>query len=132
MNQSEIIESFVELKKIAVIGASSKPDKWGYKIFKKLSEKGYEVVPVHKSLKEIEGNKVYNSVLDIESNIDGAVFVVNPEIGIKIAEDIIKKNIKFVWLQPGAISDELLNIFEKNNVKVVHTACIYVYLNLYR
>jgi predicted CoA-binding protein len=129
MNQESIIKEFEKLKKIALVGASSKTDKWGYKIFKILQKNNFKVFPVHKSLKELEGYEVYSSVNDIEHNLDGAVFVVNPEIGINIADEIISKNIKYVWLQPGARSRELIEKLRDNNINVVHTECIYVHLS---
>lgn len=127
--QKELIADFMKINKIAVIGASSKPEKWGYKIFKILRKNNFEVFPVHKSLKEIEGVKVYSSLNDIEEEIEACVFVVNPEIGLKISEEVISNNIKYVWLQPGTRSEELINKLKDNNIDVVHTECIYVFLN---
>ena len=56
--------------KAAVIGASNKPHRYSYQAVMLLKEKGHEVYPVHRRVKEIEGIKVYPSILDIKDFID--------------------------------------------------------------
>ncbi|MDU2577412.1 MAG: CoA-binding protein, partial [Veillonella sp.] len=43
----------------AVIGATHKTEKFGYKIYKCLKDHGYEVYPVNPNVAEIDGDKCY-------------------------------------------------------------------------
>ncbi|MFW5871950.1 MAG: CoA-binding protein [bacterium] len=107
------------LKKWAVVGASDNPEKFGYKIFKKLLKHGYEVYPVNPRLKEIEGNKVYKSLTSIPETIEVVDLVVNPLIGKTILEEVKELSIENVWLQPGARSEEIDQIASEFNLNVV-------------
>ena len=46
----------------AVIGATHKTDKFGYKIYKCLKEHGYEVYPVNPNVTSIDGDTCYPSL----------------------------------------------------------------------
>lgn len=113
-------EYMLSLKKWAVVGASDNPEKFGYKIFKKLLEHGYEVYPVNPRLEEIEGITVYHSLSSIQRKIDVVDFVVNPSIGKTILPEVKELGIENVWFQPGARSEEIDQIvsdFKLNMVK---------------
>ena len=57
---------------------------------------------------EVEGLKTYASVLDVPGTIDMATVYVPPEIGERVIEEIARKKIPEVWLNPGAESDALI------------------------
>jgi predicted CoA-binding protein len=95
-------------KIVAVIGASSHREKFGNRAVRAFSEQGYTVIPINPHEREIEGLRAYASVLDVPGPIDMASFYVPPEIGVRIIEDVAKKGIAEVWLNPGAESDALI------------------------
>lgn len=66
---------------VAVIGASSNPQKWGFGILHNLIQGGYKgrIFPINPSQKEILGIKCYPSVSSVPYKIDLAVIVVPPE-----------------------------------------------------
>ena len=115
------------LKKWAVVGASDKPEKFGYKICKKLLEHGYEVYPVNPRLDEIEGIRVYPSLTSIPVKIDVVDFVVNPSIGKSILKEVKQLGIENIWLQPGARSEEIKQIASDSNINMVKD-CVLVSL----
>jgi predicted CoA-binding protein len=95
-------------KTVAVIGASNHREKFGNRAVRAFSEQGYTVVPINPHEREIEGLRAYASVLDVPGSIDMASFYVPPEIGVRIIEDVAKKGITEVWLNPGSESDALI------------------------
>ena len=95
-------------KVVAVIGASNNRDKFGNKAVRAYLLEGYVVVPIHPRETEIEGLTAYRSVLDVPGPIDMATFYVPPEIGEMVIEDVARKGIPEVWLNPGAESDALI------------------------
>lgn len=118
----------LKLKNWAVVGASDKKDKFGYKIVKALNDNNYNVFPVNPRLEEIDGIKSYKSINDIDEEIDVVNMVVKPEIGQKIIPEIADNNIEYIWFQPGTRSDENDELTEKYNLKVVKD-CIYTTLS---
>jgi uncharacterized protein len=95
-------------KVVAVIGASSNRNKFGNRAVRAFQQQGYTVVPINPHEAEVEGLKSYASVLDVPGAIDMASFYLPPEIGLQVIDDVARKGIPEVWLNPGAESDALI------------------------
>jgi uncharacterized protein len=95
-------------KIVAVIGASRDRMKFGNRAVRAFQQQGYSVVPINPHESEVEGLKAYGSVIDVPGPIDMATFYVPPEIGRQIIDDVARKQIPEVWLNPGAESDDLI------------------------
>ena len=95
-------------KVVAVIGASSNRQKFGNRAVRAFQQQGYTVIPINPHEAEIEGLKAYASVLDVPGPIDMASMYVPPDVGERIIEEIARKQIPEVWLNPGAESDMLI------------------------
>jgi uncharacterized protein len=94
---------------IAIIGASADRRKFGNKAVRAYARKGYEVFPIHPNAKTIEGIKAYRSVLDVPvAVLDRVSVYLPPEIGLQIFDELARKPIKEVWLNPGAESPVLI------------------------
>jgi len=90
------------MKTVAIIGASSNRAKYGNKALRAYERQGYRVIPINPNEVEVEGHRTFASVLDVPEPIDMATVYVPPEIGVRVLEDIAKKGIQEVWLNPGA------------------------------
>ena len=95
-------------KIVAVIGASSNRQKFGNRAVRAYVQQGYTVIPINPHETSVEGLKAYSSVLDVPGSVDMASFYVPPEIGELVIEEIARKGITEVWLNPGAESDALV------------------------
>jgi predicted CoA-binding protein len=95
-------------KVVAVIGASNDRSKFGNRAVRAYLLQGHTVVPINPHEKEVEGIKAYKSVLDVPGTIDMASFYVPPDVGEQVMNEIAKKGITEVWLNPGAESDRLI------------------------
>jgi predicted CoA-binding protein len=93
---------------IAVIGASSDRRKFGNKALRAYRQQGYTVVPINPYHAEIEGERAYASVLDYAGPIDEATVYLAPEAGVAVMEEIARKRIPQVWLNPGADAPEVV------------------------
>ena len=89
-------------KTVAVIGASSNRQKFGNRALRAYQRRGYTVLAINPNEKQVEGHTTYASVLDVPGPIDMATVYVPPEIGVAVMEDLAKKGIPEVWLNPGA------------------------------
>jgi hypothetical protein len=65
-------------------------------------------VAVNPNADEVEGEHVYASVLDYPGPIDEATVYVQPSVGVRVMDDLAKKGIKVVWLNPGADAPEVV------------------------
>jgi predicted CoA-binding protein len=93
---------------VAVIGASADRRKFGNKALRALKARGYRVVPINPTAAEIEGERAYKSVLEYPGPIDEATLYVPPSIGVRLMDDIARKGIRRIWLNPGADADEVV------------------------
>jgi predicted CoA-binding protein len=109
-------------KIVAVIGASSNRSKFGNRAVRAFRQQGYTVIPINPHETEVEGLKVYASVLDVPGAIDMASIYVPPEIGEQVIGEIAQKGIAEVWLNPGAESDELIARAKALNIQPI-VAC---------
>jgi predicted CoA-binding protein len=114
-------------KVVAVIGASNDRRKFGNRALRAYRSQGYTVVPINPNESQVEGLQAYASVLDVPGNIDLASFYVQPEIGEQVIEEVARKGIEEVWLNPGADSDALIERARSLNIKPI-VACSIVAL----
>ena len=120
-------EQMLEMKKWAVVGATIDETKYGYKIYKKLKNHGYDVYPISPKYYEIDVDKAYKNLEDLPEKPDVVNFVVNPQIGLSIVEQCSNLGIKNIWLQPGTVSDDLLSLAEEKDINAIQ-ACVLVAL----
>ena len=74
------LDTFFNPESVAVIGASTNPEKLGYAVVKNLLDGGYihrgKVYPINPSASEILGLRAFPSVLEIPTPVDLAVIVI--------------------------------------------------------
>ncbi len=123
-----IAKDFVNLTyTYALVGATTNQDKYGYKVLKDLANAGYNIVGVNPKHEEIEGIKVYSSLKDVPQKPDVVIFVVPPEVGLKILDEIVALDIKKVWFQPGAESEQVRTKVQELRLEaMVDGSCIMV------
>jgi acyl-CoA synthetase (NDP forming) len=105
-----------------VIGASSDRSKFGNKAVRAFLNHGDQVVPINPREAEVEGLKAYRSVLDVPTAIDMATFYVPPAVGEAVIDEVARKGIREVWLNPGADSEALAARARALDIEA-HRAC---------
>ncbi len=119
------------MKKIVVLGASDKPDRYSYQAVNLLHEKGYAVLPIHPKLTQISGLKVYESLNAVSEAFPGDIHTlslyVNPEISSKAIADIIQLNPRRVIFNPGTENPELEQALNEREIETLE-ACTLVML----
>jgi predicted CoA-binding protein len=93
---------------VAVIGASSAPQKFGNKAVRAYLRRHWTVYPVNPTEKTIEGLPVYARIEDLPVGVDRFSLYVPPSVGITLLEAIKSKQPKEVYLNPGSESDALV------------------------
>ncbi|MFY9402527.1 MAG: CoA-binding protein [Candidatus Omnitrophota bacterium] len=120
----ELIRDFLKEKVFAVAGSFRNQDKFAYRIFKGLREKGYEVFPVNPKIALLEGVACYKSITDISSKVGVVNLVTPPYVTESIVRECLDKKIKKVWMQPGAESKEAIDFCRLNGIAVVYGVCV--------
>ncbi|MEK6958873.1 MAG: CoA-binding protein [archaeon] len=114
-------------KSYAIVGASSNPEKYGYKVTLSLKELGFVVIPINPKDGTILDLKAYSTLGDAikaKKIIDCIVFVVPPAVTENVLVEAKNLGIKEVWMQPGSESDASIKFCEQNGIKCTHHACI--------
>ena len=110
---------------IAIVGASSKPDRDSYKVMKFLQDFGYKIFPVNPNIPDarILGQECYADLLAIKERIDMVdVFRAKEHIP-NILNDAIKIKAKVFWMQEGLFCKESETIGNNSGLKVIMNQC---------
>ena len=124
MNHSETIQSIFQMKSIAVVGMSPKPERPSHYVAMYMKEKGYDIIPVNPGHKKIAGMTCYPSLLEIPYKIDVVDVFRRPEHVLPIAEMAVEICAKALWLQDAVINVEAAEIAEKAGLLVVMNDCM--------
>lgn len=109
---------------IAIIGATSRRDKFSNKAVRAFLEHGDVVISIHPAEQIVEGQSAYKSVLDVPQDIDIASFYVNAQTGQRVLEECEQKSIPRVILNPGAESDEIVRRAQELGIEVLQVCSI--------
>ncbi len=102
----EVVHLLKTAKTIAVVGLSAKEDRPSFRVAQYLQSAGYKIIPVNPGQKEILGEKVYASLLEVPEKVD-IVDVFRPAEAVpEISEQAIKIGAKALWLQLGIVHNE--------------------------
>lgn len=125
LDDPEIEELFRTGRRIAVIGASSKP-RPSNSVLRYLVAVGYDVVPVHPRELEVEGLTCYPTLGDaVEAT--GPVDIVDvfrrAEACPEHAREAVAVGARCLWLQLGIVSAEAARIAHEGGLSVVMDKC---------
>ena len=109
---------------IAIVGASSNPDKASYGIMQKLQKAGYRVIPINPRETEILGERAYPSLADVPERIDIVDVFRRAEDAPPIADDAVKIGAKALWLQTGIRNEDAAAHASAGGLTVVMDTCI--------
>jgi predicted CoA-binding protein len=113
------VAKFLQSEAFAVAGVSTKPEKFGNKIFKCYQKKGYRVIPIHPVEKEIEGVPCVASVAELPPEVVSISVVTPPAVTEKLVMSAAAKGIRNIWMQPGAESPTAVAFCEQQGINVI-------------
>ena len=122
----EQIRDILSFKKVAVIGMSKHSSKAAHYVPKYLSDNGFDVIPVNPTADEILGKKCYDSISEINEEIEIVDIFRPSDQVLLIIQEAIKKKPKVIWLQEGIHNSEAEELARKEGIKVVYNRCMLV------
>lgn len=124
--QKELHKILIDTKTIAVVGASSNPEKPSHSIMQKLQSAGYQVIPVNPNEEMVLGEKAYPSLEAIPVKIDVVNVFRRAEATPAIADETVKIGAKVLWLQQGIYNEEAVLKAKNAGLIVIMDLCIAV------
>jgi hypothetical protein len=111
-------------KSFAVVGATRNKDKYGYQIFRILTDSGYTAYAVNPNYDSIEEYPCYPSLADLPEKPDVLVTVIPPDVTEKVIDEAHRLGISTVWMPPGSGSAAAVRMCEDCRLDHVDEACV--------
>ena len=128
------IDDFLALKRIAIVGVSRDPKHFSNQIWQEFRQRRYDAVPVNPKMAQIDGQRCYASVRDIQPPVEGVVIMTPASATEAVAHDCAAAGVKHVWMHrgmgpgQGSVSPAAVAFCESNGMDVVEGFCPYMFL----
>jgi predicted CoA-binding protein len=103
---AKICAALREVKTIAVVGFSPRPERPSHRIARALRAFGFRVIAVRPGISEAFGERAYAHLADVPERVDLVDIFRNPQDAGPIVDDCIALGIKRVWLQDGVVDHD--------------------------
>jgi len=111
-------------RRIAMVGLSSNPFRPSHFAAIYLLAEGYEVIPVNPREKEILGQRVYLSLLEVPKPVDVVNIFREPSVVPALVEQAIEIGAKVVWMQLGVVHLDAARRAREAGLQVVMDRCM--------
>ena len=103
-----IAKLLVQVKRIALIGASAKPERPSHRVMQFLLDEGYEVLPINPGWagQRLLGHTVYASLADLPTSVDMADIFRDAASLPEVAQDVVDARIPTMWTQLEVVNAE--------------------------
>lgn len=119
-----------QIKTIAIIGLSDKPDRPSFQVAQYLINQGYKIIPVNPNISEVFGQKSYPNLASIppEINIDIIdIFRKSEDVPPIVQEVIDSSRRSIIWLQEGINNPDAVNLAKSHGFEVSSGICLMKY-----
>ena len=120
----EIAGLLRSVRRIAVVGLSSKPSRPSNGVAAYLQSHGYEIVPINPNETETLGIKAFGALDDIPGRIDLVNIFRRAEYAPEVVAEAIKIGARAVWMQERVVSEEAFEIGRKAGLIMVMDLCM--------
>lgn len=114
------------VRRIALVGASPRPDRPSHRVLVALVARGYEVVPVTPVADEVAGLATVPDLAALDGPVDLVDVFRRAEEAPAVAREAAAIGAPALWLQLGIRSDEARAIAEAAGMAYVEDACVAV------
>lgn len=126
------IDSFLRLRRIAVVGVSRNEKDFSRMLWSELRKRGYDLVPVNRNAGMIDGLPAYPDIPAIEPAPEGVLLMVPAAESLEPVRQAVRAGVKGVWfyraIGQGAVSQEAVELARKAGCDVVAGECPFMFL----
>lgn len=121
----EIRALLKQVKNIAVVGLSPKPNRPSHVVSRAMQGFGYRIIPVRPAVAEVLGEKAYATLADINEPIDLVDAFRAAEHIDELVDECIRLKIPALWIQEGIVNEPAAQRAREAGIVVVMDRCIY-------
>lgn len=118
------IESFLSTKKIAIAGVSRNSKKFGYTVFKELTQKGFDVYPINPNTNSLGGTPCFQSISALPADIKNLLILTRKDQTTRLVREAVSNGISSIWIQQMSETPEAIRFAEDNKVNLISRQCI--------
>jgi predicted CoA-binding protein len=132
MKEMEHIQDFLAQKRLAVVGVSQQPKDFSRSLFREFLDRGYDAVPVNPAGGEIDGQRCFARVQDIQPPVTAVLLMTSPAVTDRVVRDCAEAGVRKVWMYrasgKGAVSAEAVGFCDANGISVIPGECPFMFL----
>lgn len=120
-----IAQLLVKVKRIALVGASAKPERPSHRVMQFLLDEGYELLPINPGLagQNLLGQTVYASLADLPTSVD-MVDIFRDAVSLPdVTQDVVAAGIPAMWTQLGVVHSEAEQTASDAGLQLVVDRC---------
>ena len=120
-----IAQLLVQAKRIALVGASAKPERPSHRVMQFLLDEGYEVIPINPGLagQKLLGQLVHASLADLPTNVDMADIFRDVASLPEVTQEVVDAGIPAIWTQLGVVHSEAERTAVDTGLQLVVDRC---------
>ncbi|MGY1617007.1 CoA-binding protein [Geodermatophilus sp. SYSU D00691] len=124
----QAVSDFLAHKRIAVTGVSRTPADHGANVvYKRLRERGYDVVAINPNADEVEGDRCFHDLKSVPGGVEGVVIATSPAHADATVRECVDLGIQRVWMHrgpgPGSVSDDATRYGREHGLTVIDGGC---------
>ena len=120
----QLIQTFLETKKIGIAGVSRDSKKFSTVIFRELKEKGFDVYPINPNVDTIYGVTCYQSVSALPSDVRSLLIVTPKLYTLDLLKEAVIKGFSNIWIQQMSETPEVIAYAKSQNLNLIMKQCI--------
>ena len=126
------IDDFLACHRIAVVGVSRNEKDFSRYVFRQLSGRGYDVVPVNPTATELESRTCFARMQQIAPPVQAALLMTSPQQTEAVVRDCFEAGVRRIWMHRagglGAVSGAAVEFCRANNMRLVEGHCPLMFL----
>lgn len=132
MTTKKQVDDFLALKRIAVVGVSRNPKEFSYAMWQEFRQRRYDAVPVNPQATELDGQRCYPRVQDIDPPVQGVLVMTSKALAPQIVKDCAAAGVTNVWLYggaaPGPATKDAIAACKEAGIEPIAGLCPYMFL----
>ena len=131
----DLVKSFLDQKRIAVVGVSDKRETGCNLAYKNFKQNGYQVYAVNPRIPDYDGDVCYADLKSLPDKPDAVFILANPKVTEQIVGQCVELGIKHVWMHcmmgtksglaagMTSVSQSAVEMCKANGIEVIPGTC---------